>query len=109
MLAFELWDAGRRRLLIARDRLVKKPLYYTVQDGQLFFCSELNALLQALPSRPEIDLDAIDLYLSLQYIPEPRTIYKGIFKLPAAHKLVWERGKVFEERYWDFSYGPKLP
>ncbi len=108
MFAFALWDMRKRRLLIARDRLGKKPIYYTIQNGELYFCSELNGLLQALPVRPEIDLEAIDLYLSLQYVPEPRTAYKGIYKLPAAHTLVWENGEAKVNRYWDYSYMPKL-
>ncbi len=108
MFAFALWDTRRRRLLIARDRLGKKPIYYAIQYGELYFCSELNGLLKALPFRPEIDLEAIDLYLSLQYVPEPRTVYKGIFKLPAAHTLVWENGEAKVKRYWDYSYLPKL-
>jgi asparagine synthase (glutamine-hydrolysing) len=108
MFAFALWDVRRNRLLIARDRLGKKPIYYTIQGGNLYFCSELSALLKALPVRPEIDLEAIDLYLSLQYVPEPRTVYKAIHKLPAAHTLVWESGIAEAGRYWDYSYLPKL-
>jgi asparagine synthase (glutamine-hydrolysing) len=108
MFAFALWDNLHRRLLLARDRLGKKPIYYAVMDGELYFCSELPGLLKALPRQPEIDLEAIDLYLSLQYVPEPRTAYKGVYKLPAAHKLVWENGKAQVERYWDYSYLPKL-
>ncbi len=108
MFAFALWDSKQMRLLLARDRLGKKPIYYTVQKGELFFCSELNGLLKALPRRPEIDLEAIDLYLSFQYIPEPRTVYKNIYKLQAAHYLVWENGKAEVQRYWDYSYLPKL-
>ncbi len=108
MFAFALWDTRRHRLLIARDRLGKKPIYYTVQNGELYFCSELSGLLTALPKRPEIDLAAIDLYLSLQYVPEPRTVYQGIYKLPAAHTLVWENGEAKLNRYWDYSSGPKL-
>jgi asparagine synthase (glutamine-hydrolysing) len=108
MFAFALWDSKRRRLLIARDRLGKKPVYYTVQDGQLVFCSELSGLLAGLSHRPDIDLEAIDLYLSLQYIPEPRTVYQGVYKLPAAHSLVWENGQATVQRYWDYSYLPKL-
>jgi len=108
MFAFALWDRGRRRLLLARDRLGKKPIHYAVQNGRLFFCSELDGLLRALPMRPEIDLEAIDLYLSLQYIPEPRTVYQGVFKLPASHTLVWERGEVTIRRYWDYTYQPKI-
>jgi asparagine synthase (glutamine-hydrolysing) len=108
MFAFALWDTRKRRLLIARDRLGKKPIYYTVQNGELYFCSELNGLLKALPVRPEIDMEAIDLYLSLQYIPEPRTVYKGVYKLPAASTLTWENGQAVVNRYWDYSYQPKL-
>ncbi|MFH1184160.1 MAG: asparagine synthase (glutamine-hydrolyzing) [Chloroflexota bacterium] len=108
MFAFALWDNTRRRLLLARDRLGKKPIHYTVQDGQLYFCSELGGLLKALPARLEIDLEAIDLYLSLQYIPEPRTVYAGVFKLPAGHTLVWEDGQATTRRYWDYSYQPKI-
>jgi len=108
MFAFALWDKKRRRLLLARDRLGKKPIHYAVQDGQLYFCSELGGLLRALPARPEIDLEAIDLYLSLQYIPEPRTAYAGVFKLPAGHTLVWEGGQATICRYWDYSSQPKI-
>ncbi len=108
MFAFALWDTHNHRLFIARDRLGQKPIYYTIQNGELYFCSELNGLLKALPQRPEIDLEAIDLYLSLQYVPEPRTVYKDIYKLPAAHTLVWENGQLKINRYWDYSYQPKL-
>jgi asparagine synthase (glutamine-hydrolysing) len=107
MFAFALWDEKKQRLLLARDRLGKKPLYYTVQNGSLYFGSELSAILAALPRRPEINLEAIDLYLSLQYIPEPLTIYEGIHKLPAAHTLAWENGRASLQRYWDLTYLPK--
>ena len=107
MFAFALWDRSRRRLLLARDRLGKKPIYYSIQNGTLFFCSELAGLLRALPARPEANLEAIDLYLALQYIPEPLTAYKGVLKLPAAHTLSWEGGKATIRRYWDYSYLPK--
>jgi asparagine synthase (glutamine-hydrolysing) len=108
MFAFAVWDRNRRRLLLARDRLGKKPLYYAVQEGGLYFSSELGSLVMALPVNPEIDLEAIDLYLSLQYIPEPRTVYKGVFKLPASHRLVWECGEFVIQRYWDYTYQPKI-
>lgn len=107
MFAFALWDQAKRRLLLARDRLGKKPLYYTVQDGALYFGSELSAVLAALPRKPEIDLEALDLYLSLQYVPDPLTIYRGIYKLPPAHLLAWENGELNTRRYWDYSYLPK--
>lgn len=107
MFAFALWDGPRRRLLLARDRLGKKPLHYSLVDGQLYFASELPALLAALPRQPELDLQSIDDYLSLQYIPEPNTVYKGVYKLPAAHRLSWERGQLLVESYWDVNYEPK--
>ncbi|MBI3158245.1 MAG: asparagine synthase (glutamine-hydrolyzing) [Chloroflexi bacterium] len=107
MFAFALWDEKRGRLLAARDRLGKKPFYYAVQEGTLYFASELPALLAALPRRPEVDVQAIDDYLSLQYIPEPSTPYHGVFKLPAAHRLTWQAGDLRIERYWDLAYEPK--
>ena len=107
MFAFALWDDKRKKLLLGRDRLGKKPMYYTVQNGTLYFGSELSAILAALPHKPEINLEALDLYLSLQYVPDPLTIYQGIFKLPPAHTLVWENGHAAIKRYWDYSYFPK--
>ncbi len=105
--AFALWDENRQRLLLARDRMGQKPIYYTHQNGTLYFSSELPSLLTALPSQPQISLPAIDLYLSLQYIPEPHTPYIGIKKLPAAHKLSLDRSTLNVERYWQFEYEPK--
>ena len=105
--AIALWDGKKKKLLLARDRMGKKPIYYTVQNGALYFASELSALLTALPHKPAINLEAIDLYLSLQYIPDPLTVYQGIHKLPPAHRLTWQDGAVKLEHYWDFSYQPK--
>ena len=105
--AFAVWDQPKQRLLIARDRFGQKPLYYTQQNGNFFFSSELSSLLGALPSQADIDLVSIDLYLSLQYIPEPRTPYRGILKLPAAHKLIYEKGNLRIEPYWQLEYEPK--
>jgi asparagine synthase (glutamine-hydrolysing) len=107
MFALALWDGPRHRLLLARDRLGKKPLYYARRGGVLYFSSELPSLLQALPERPALDLQAIDLYLALQYIPDPWTPFEGIVRLPAAHRLLWSRGDLNLERYWDLSYLPK--
>ncbi len=105
--AFALWDAPKKRLLIGRDRMGQKPLYYARQNQTLYFSSELPSLLKAFSSTPEINFPAIDLYLSLQYIPEPFTPYQNIHKLPAAHKLVYEGGQITIEPYWQFSYEPK--
>ena len=105
--AFALWDAPKQKLLLARDRMGQKPLYYTRQDDSLFFSSELTSLLQGLPFRPEINLPAIDLYLGLQYIPDPLTAYQGVYKLPPAHILTWQNGSLELKRYWKLDYAPK--
>lgn len=108
MFAFALWDEKKKRLLLGRDRLGKKPMYYSIQNGTIYFGSELSAVLAALPNKPEINLEAIDLYLSLQYVPDPLTAYDGIYKLPPAHTLVWENGQARIQRYWDYTYQPKF-
>lgn len=102
-----LWDGPRQRLLLARDRLGEKPLYYSQVGDCLYFSSELPSLLQGLPQRPELDLNAIDLYLSLQYIPDPLTVYQGAYKLEAAHSLIWQKGTLEKKRYWRLDYSPK--
>jgi asparagine synthase (glutamine-hydrolysing) len=113
MFALAIWDAKRERLLVARDRFGKKPLYYT-SDGRRFrFASELKALLVDRAVSREIDPEALSLYVSLGYIPCPRTIFRGCLKLPPASKLVVERDastgglKVTgPERYWTVRYAP---
>jgi len=101
MFAFALWDAGRERLVLARDRLGKKPLLWTrLPDGTLAFASELKALLRLPGLARDVDLDAIDDYLALQYVPRDRTGLRGVEKLPPGHLLVAERDSVHVERYW---------
>jgi asparagine synthase (glutamine-hydrolysing) len=107
MFAFAIWDEKSRRLLLARDRLGQKPLYYTLHGGSFLFGSELKSLLQ-YPGLPrQIDLEAIHHYLTLQYIPDPWTGFVGIHKLPPAHRLVWQDGRLQIEQYWDLEYEPK--
>jgi asparagine synthase (glutamine-hydrolysing) len=101
MFALALWDAARERLVLARDRLGKKPLLWTrLPDGTLGFASELKALLRLPGVSREVDFEAIDEYLALQYVPGERTGLRGIHKLPPAHILVAENGGVQVERYW---------
>lgn len=112
MFAFGLWDQRRRRLFLARDRVGKKPLFYSQQGGRFLFASELQGLL-AHPEVPrEADVTAIDAYLTWGYIPAPQTGFRGIRKLPPAHWLVLEltpEGPVVRvERYWTLEYRPKL-
>jgi asparagine synthase (glutamine-hydrolysing) len=102
MFAFALWDRSSRRLLLARDRLGIKPLYYRLlPDKGIAFASELKALL--LLGKPEIDKSALRDFLFHGYIPAPKTIYAGIAKLPAGHTLEFADGRVQMHRYWDPS------
>jgi asparagine synthase (glutamine-hydrolysing) len=105
MFAFAIWDKAEGSLFIARDRIGKKPLVYTEQRGFLAFASELRALF-VWPGVPrDIDPEAVDLFLSLQYIPAPKTIYAGVKKLPPGHFLLHRKGKTTVERYWDLPVG----
>jgi len=94
MFAVALWDAPRRRLVLARDRFGIKPLYYRATSGQLEFASELRAL-----PRGEIDLDALEAFLAFNSIPAPLTIFRDARKLPPGHLLVWENGASRIERF----------
>ena len=109
MFAFALWDSTRRRLLIARDRFGEKPLYWGVFDKQLVFASEPKVLLAHPSIHPELNLQALRQYLSFDYVPAPLSIYKGINKLPAAHKLVLEDGRVDVDCYWQLNYQTASP
>ncbi len=104
MFAFALWDGKRRRLLIARDRFGEKPLYWGVFKNTLLFASEPKVLLAHPGVKPSLDLQALRYYLSFDYVPAPFSIYQGINKLPAAHKLTLEGGRVNVECYWRLSY-----
>lgn len=106
MFAFAIWDEAAQRLVLARDRLGKKPLFYSLEDGSLSFASELKALLVGGPV-PAVDPIALHQYLTYQYIPTPLTIFKGIRKLQPGHVLVYEQGKVSESAYWSLNYQDK--
>jgi asparagine synthase (glutamine-hydrolysing) len=107
MFAFALYDKVNERLMVARDRMGQKPLYYAHQPDALLFGSEIKCLKE-WPSLPlEHDIEAIHHYLTLQYIPDPMSAYKAIRKLPAAHYMVWHNGALDIRRYWDIDYTPK--
>lgn len=107
MFAFAIWDQHRQRLFLARDRLGQKPLCYALMPWGLSFASEIYALLQDAAIPRELDYEALDLYLTLMYVPSPLTIFKAIRKLRPAHYLVWENNQVSIKRYWDIPYGTK--
>ena len=101
MFALAVWDSKTRTLVLARDRLGKKPLLYAREDDRLVFASEHLALIEGLDRRPEVDRDAIHLYLRLGYVPAPHTAFREVRSLPPAHLLVWRDGdEPSIERYW---------
>jgi asparagine synthase (glutamine-hydrolysing) len=104
MFALAVWDAPRRRLLLARDRLGIKPLYYWAGKEGLVFGSELKAVIAHPDVSREIDPVALDQYLTLEYIPTPRTIFKGVCKLPPGHRLLFQEGQLRLEQYWDVPF-----
>ena len=104
MFAFALWDEPKRRLLLVRDRLGVKPLYYCTTPSGITFGSEIKSLLEDPDVPRDWGAEALDAYLTLQYVPSPQTIYRSIWKLPPGHLLVAERGAVSTRRYWDLTF-----
>lgn len=105
MFALALWDARKKRLILARDRMGKKPLFYSAGNGFLSFASELKSLLADKRISGEIDPRAIDSFLVLQYIPSPLSVFRGVRKLEPASMLIVEKGKMETRKYWDLSAG----
>jgi asparagine synthase (glutamine-hydrolysing) len=114
MFAFAVWDGRNDRLIIGRDRVGKKPLYYTFDGSRLVFGSELKSIFADPSVRRELDPEAIPAYLTFGYVPTPRTFFAGVRSLPPGHVLVYEPGgEPTVERYWepplaDVNAGPHL-
>jgi asparagine synthase (glutamine-hydrolysing) len=108
MFAFAIWDRRERRLFLARDRVGKKPLHYTLAGRTLVFGSEIKSLLQHPDVKREIDLQAISDFLSFGYVPDPATAFAGVCKLPPGHTLTFKDGLINVRRYWDFDYSDAL-
>src|SRR4030095_12587891 len=107
MFAFAIWDDRNQKLFIARDRVGKKPLYYTVTDrGTFVFGSELKSLLVHPEVKRNINLEAVDAYLTLGYVPDPQCIFRDIYKLPPGHHLTFADNRVVVQKYWDFNFNP---
>ena len=108
MFALAIWDEKNKTLFCARDRFGKKPFKYYFDGENFIFASELKAILSLKKIKREIDWEAIDDYLILQYVPHPKTGFKNIFKLPQANYLEIKNNKIKIERYWDLNYSNKL-
>lgn len=105
MFGIALWDSQRRRLILVRDRMGIKPLHYMLTtQGDIVFASEIKALLKHPGWEPQLDLEALDLYLTFEYVPTPKTIYQGVSKLPPGHMLIFEKGAIRLKEYWDLDY-----
>lgn len=104
MFAFAIWDARRQQLLLARDRVGKKPLYYADVGGCLIFASELKSLLEHPLMTREMDHQAVADYFSYQFIPAPKTIFRHARKLQAGHILVVTPTGIREQQYWDIDF-----
>ncbi|MGE3467706.1 MAG: asparagine synthase (glutamine-hydrolyzing) [Pyrinomonadaceae bacterium] len=104
MFAFAIWDESEETLFLARDRVGKKPLFYTVANGEFVFGSEIKVLLEHGGLIREIDHGALDAYLTFGYIPEELCIFKGVNKLAPGHFLIYRKGDIRTEQYWDLDY-----
>jgi asparagine synthase (glutamine-hydrolysing) len=107
MFAFAVWDVKKQQLMLARDRVGKKPLFYSHRDGVLTFASELRALMEDPEIPRELDHQALDCYLAWQYVPAPMSVYKAVRKLPPASTLLFRDGDVRIDRYWRLDYSRK--
>ncbi len=105
MFGLAIWDSLRKRLLLARDRVGKKPLYYTNINGDLIFGSEIKSLLCHPRVKREADLQSLADFLSVRYVPGPATLFAGIYKVQPGHWLLFENGTMRDECYWDFTFG----
>lgn len=108
MFAFAIWDAAKKRLFLARDRLGQKPLYYRANNKRIIFGSEIKAIMADAEIPRKVDPHSLSHFLTFQYVPSPRTMFEGIKKLPPAHYLICENGDVKIERYWSLSYSNTL-
>lgn len=109
MFAFAIWDSQKKIIFLARDRVGKKPLKYYLDSNCFIFASELKAIFKNPEVKKEIDLEAIDEYLTYQYVPHPKTGFKNIKKLaPASYLIINSTGEIIEKKYWNLDYSQKL-
>jgi asparagine synthase (glutamine-hydrolysing) len=106
MFAFAIWDAKKKLILVARDRIGIKPLYYYSKDGKLVFASEIKAILQHPTISREVNLQALYDYIGFEFVPAPETMFRNINKLAAGHCLIFKDGTAEVKQYWDLSFKP---
>jgi asparagine synthase (glutamine-hydrolysing) len=104
MFAFAIWDANKKKILLARDRIGIKPLHYVILSNKLIFGSELKSILQDTDVKREVNLTALHHFLAFEYVPAPETMFEGIKKLLPGHVLSCEKGNVSVRKYWDLKF-----
>jgi asparagine synthase (glutamine-hydrolysing) len=104
MFAFALWDLRRKRLLLARDRIGKKPLFFSFDGNTFWFASEAKAIFQDPAVSREVDYSAIDAFLHYECVPHTHCAFRALAKVPPAHTLVLEDGRLHQRAYWRLSY-----
>ena len=104
MFAIAIWDQNQRRLVLGRDRMGQKPLVYAYDRNRLLFASELKSLLEVPDVSRQLDPEAIDLYLTYQYVPHPKTIFRGIRKVPPGHHVVFQDEQFSVGAYWALDF-----
>jgi asparagine synthase (glutamine-hydrolysing) len=110
MFAIALWDETQKSLVLARDRLGKKPLYYALREGRLYFASEIKSILAVAPELAAIDLEGVMQFFYFGYIPDPRSAFREIRKLPPGHLAEYRNGQIHVRQYWDIpAYGVNDP
>ncbi|MBS1850701.1 MAG: asparagine synthase (glutamine-hydrolyzing) [Acidobacteria bacterium] len=110
MFAIALWDERAQSLLLARDRLGKKPLYYAQHGGRLYFGSEIKAILAVEPSLADVDPEGVLKFFYFGYVPDPNSAFRAVHKLPPGHLLEYQAGKIQVRRYWDLpAFGSQAP
>ncbi|MFZ1919712.1 MAG: asparagine synthase (glutamine-hydrolyzing) [Terriglobales bacterium] len=111
MFGLAIYDKTKRKLILARDRLGKKPVHYALHNGKLYFASEIKSILAVAPELAEVNAQGLLDYLYYGYVPEPLTAFTGIHKLPSGHLLEFEKGEIRVRRYWDLpeydTHAPK--
>jgi asparagine synthase (glutamine-hydrolysing) len=110
MFAIALWDSKNKSLLLARDRLGKKPLYYALREGRLYFASEIKSMFAVAPELADVDLEGVLQFFYFGYIPDPQSAFREIRKLPPGHLAEYKGGEIHVRQYWDVpAYGVNDP
>lgn len=106
MFAFAIWDAKKQKLILARDQVGIKPLYYAQTSDFFIFCSEIKGILASGLLNTSVDQDALSQYFNFRYVPSPLTMFEGILKIPPGNLVEIQGGEVKSHSFWDFSFNP---